>query len=187
MFIGCACLLIANFLTEPPRAIVEHLSRTNETHGTFVQTKTLPAGEKFVSRGNFRIRPGKDFEWRVTDPFDSLFWTDRSKCVYSNEDERVERDLADLPQFSRLADVESGDFSAFFKAFDCLYKEDDPGNGDVVFHVLAKPRESRLSKVLKKVEADGTLRLWTLKATFPDGTVFSIRFDTSSSLTPQEK
>lgn len=176
MFFGCVCLLIANFVAEVPQDIERFLSRTNDTYGAFVQTKTLPTGERFVSKGRFAIRPGKDFEWRVTEPFDAVFWTDREKYVYSNEDERVEKPLSELPFAARFDALEKGDFGDFFKAFDCMYKKDGEAEG-APFHVLAKPADARLKKVLSRVEADGTFPSWTLKATFPDGTVFSVEFD----------
>ena len=177
MLFGFACLLIANFAVEVPQDIARHLARTNETRGAFVQTKILPTGEKFVSEGTFAIRPGRDFEWRVTEPFDSLFWADREKYVYSNEDEFVEKPLSSLPFAARFDALERGDFGDFFKAFDSMYKKDGEGD-EAPFHVLAKPSDARLKKVLSRVEADGTFPSWTLKATFPDGTVFSIKFDT---------
>lgn len=174
MLLGCFGLLIAaaGFMTDMPPLLRERLASTNEVAGTFVQTKRLATGESFVSSGTFRVRPRCDFTWRITEPFDALFWTDRTRYVYSNEDERVERPLDELPAFARFAALEEGDFSDVFKAFDALYKEDPPG----IFHVLAKPREARLKKVLLRVEADGCWADWVLKATFPDGTVFSLAF-----------
>ena len=177
MLIGCAFVLMATFVSQPPPAIEAELARTNETRGVFVQTKKLPSGEEFVSKGEFVIRPGKDFEWRVTEPFDSLFFADREKYIYSNEDECVEKPLDGLPGFSRFIAVEQGDFSDFFRTFDCLYKEDDADEGGA-FHVLAKPKDPKLKRVLSRVEADGTIPSWTIKATFPDGTIFCIKFDT---------
>ena len=171
MFFGCFGVLIAAaFATEVPPLVANRLAATNETHGVFVQTKRLSTSEEFVSRGQWRIRPGVDFEWRITEPFDALFWADREKYIYSNEDERVEKPLDELTGFSRVKGAAEGDYTAFFEVFDALYKEDGEG-----FHVLAKPREQRIAKFLSRVEADGFPSNWLFRATFPDKTTFSIR------------
>ena len=174
MLAMCAAVLAAaGFATEVPGAIRERLLATNETHGAFVQTKRLPDGREFVSRGTYAMRPGRDFVWRTTEPFDTLFRATEKTYVYSNEDECVTRPLSDLKGYSAFAkSLRKGDFSPFFKAFDALYKEDADGT----FHILAKPKDSRLKKLLDRVEADGTVRSWTLCARFPDGTLFSVRF-----------
>lgn len=168
------------FAQEVPPLLKAKLLATNEVSGTFVQTKTAPDGRAFVSRGTYRIRPGVDFAWRTTEPFDALFRADRTTCVYSNEDECVTRPLRDLRGYSHFAAVGAGDFSAFFDAFDARYKE-EPGG---VFHVLAKPSERRLAQVLSRVEADGTVTNWTLRATFPDRTTFAVEFRDDSPQSP---
>lgn len=171
MFIGCACVLAASALiSEAPDLMRDRLASTNETAGVFVQTKRLPDGAEFVSRGTYTIRPGVDFSWRTTDPFDSLFLATQTKYCYSNEDECVTRPLSELRGYSRFAAAGKGDFSAFFKSFDALYKEDPEG----VFHILARPNDPRLAGFLERVDADGTVTNWTLKATFPDGTTFTV-------------
>ena len=170
MLIGCACLLIAaGFMSDVPPALSARLDRTNETAGVFTQTKTMPGGQTFVSRGTFRIRPGRDFEWAVHDPFESCFLTSQDRYVYTNEDERVERELKDLPYFSRLGAVAAGDYSMFFDAFDALYKEEGGR-----FYVKAKPKVRELKAVLRQVEAEGGDGDFSLVATFPDGTTFKI-------------
>lgn len=173
MLVGFACVLIAaaGFATDVPPLVRERLAMTNETHGTFTQTKRLAAGEEFVSRGSWRIRPGVDFEWRITDPFDAVFWADQVKYIYSNEDEMVEKPLEELAGYEHFKNVGNGDFSAFFKAFDALYKEDSDG-----FHVLAKPRDRRLARFLSRVDADGFPSNWLFRATFPDATMFEVKF-----------
>lgn len=172
MFIGCAAFLTlaAAFVTDVPPLVRDRLAATNETHGTFVQTKRLATGEEFVSGGTWRIRPGIDFEWRITEPFDALFWADQTKYIYSNEDEKVEKPLEELTGFEHFRDVENGDFSAFFKAFNALYKENEDG-----FHVLAKPRDARLARFLSRVDADGSPSNWLFRATFPDATTFEVK------------
>ena len=173
--LGCALAGAAGapgFVTEVPARIREKLLATNELAGAFVQTKTTPDGRAFVSKGTYRIRPGVDFAWRTTAPFDSLFFADRQAYVYSNEDECVSKPLRELKGFSHFADVASGDFSRFLEAFDALYKEDADG----VFHVNCRPTERRLAKFLSRVEADGTVSNWVLKATFPDKTTFTVEF-----------
>ena len=189
MFKRCSCVLTAlaalaaatvrageSFATEVPPLVLARLTATNEVRGAFVQTKRLPTGEVFVSRGEYRIRPGRDFEWMVLDPFVALFSADLETYVYSNEDERVEKPLKDLPHVARIMARLSGggepDFGEFFRAFDALYKEEPEG----VFHVLAKPKEPRLARVLSRVEADGTPTNWVLRATFPDRASFEIEF-----------
>lgn len=163
------------FAREVPERVRAKLASTNETTGSFVQTKSLPTGERFVSKGTYRIRPGVDFEWRVVDPFDSLFRADKTSYVYSNEDEVVTKPLSDLPGYSRFAVAEDGDFSGFFAVFDVLYKEDDAKDGGS-FHVLGKPRVPQLAKFLDRFEADGVEEEWTLRARFPDGTAFEVNF-----------
>lgn len=171
MLIGCACILMcsASFVAEVPPLIRERLAQTNETRGVFTQTKLLPGGERFVSSGEWEISPIAGFTWRITRPFDALFHADREKYCYSNEDEFVEKPLSELAGFAELQNVADGDFSVFFKIFDALYLEDDKG-----FHVLAKPKEDRISRFLKRVEADGFATNWLFRASFMDGSSFSI-------------
>ena len=176
----------AGFLRGVPERIRAKLASTNETHGSFVQAKSLPTGERFVSKGTYRIRPGVDFEWRVTDPFDSLFRADKSSYVYSNEDEIVTKPLDELPGYSRFAVAENGDFSGFFSAFDVIYKEDDAKGGGR-FHALGKPRVPQLAKFLERFEADGTEGEWTLRARFPDGTTFEVDFKDDDKETEEKK
>ena len=173
MLVWCAAVLAASsaLVTEVPETVRAMLLPTNETRGAFVQTKRLPDGKAFESRGTFAIRPGSDFEWRTLEPFESVFKATKERYSYSNEDEYVEKPLKDLRGFSRLSDVASGDFSVFFKAFEAMYKEE---NGE--FHVLARPKEPRLAKFLSRVEADGKPGKWTMKATFPDKTTIDIKF-----------
>ena len=170
---GCLAAVAAEpegFVKEVPPLLKAKLLATNAFSGTFVQTKTNPDGQAFVSRGTYRVRPGVDFEWRTTDPFDTLFFADRATYVYSNEDERVEKPLKDLKGFAHFSDVKEGDFAKFLQTFDSLYKEETDGT----FHVLSKPTERHLVRFLSRVEADGTTSNWTLKATFPDRTVFKV-------------
>ena len=173
MLVWCAAVLASTsaIVTEVPENLKTMLLPTNETHGAFVQTKRLPDGKTFESRGVFAIRPGVDFEWRTQEPFESVFRATRERYSYSNEDEYVEKPLKDLRGFSKFAGAASGDFSAFFKAFDAMYKEED---GE--FHVLARPKEPRIAKFLSRVDADGKDGDWTMKATFPDKTTIDIKF-----------
>ncbi len=159
-------------MAEVPQFLADTVAPTNETRGAFVQTRRLADGKELVSRGEFAIRPGVDFVWRTTDPFDALFLATRTCYTYSNEDECVTRPLKDLKGYSRIAPmVEKRDFSAFFKTFDAMYKEEPEG----VFHVLAKPKESRIKKRLERVEADGSPTNWTFRATFPDRSLLELR------------
>lgn len=176
MLFGCLGVLMAAgaFATEVPPLVRDRLTATNETHGVFTQTKRLPTGEAFVSRGTWRIRPGRDFEWRITEPFDAVFWADRTRYVYSNEDEKVEKPLEELNGYEYFKDAQNGDFDDFFKVFDALYKEDGSG-----FHILAKPKDSRISRFLSRVEADGVPTNWLFRATFPDFTSFDIELKSS--------
>lgn len=169
MFLGCAILLMTGFLSEVPPMVAERLNSTNETQGTFVQTKTMPDGRRFKSKGTYRIRPGKDFEWAVHEPFETCFYSTQEKYVYTNEDERVERALKDLPNFARLSEAATGDYQGFFAAFDALYKEEDGK-----FFVKAKPKVKELKRFLSRVDAEGEPQDWELTATFPDGTTFKI-------------
>lgn len=171
MLVGCLGVLIASagFVTEVPPSLAARLAPTGETSGTFVQVKRLPDGKTFESRGSYRIRPGVDFSWRTQEPFDALFLATRTEYVYSNEDEVVTKPLRDLPGFSSFAEAEKGDFSPALKAFDALYKEDSEG-----FHVLAKPKVSRLKRVLERVDVDGDATNMTVRATFPDKTTVTV-------------
>lgn len=164
---------LADFIKEPPEIVRRHFSRTKPFSGCFIQNKTNPDGRSFISHGVWRIDPGHDFEWRITEPFDSLFRADMVKYSYSNEDEVVEKPLDELPYLSSFLgklERESVPYDDFFRAFDTLYKEEENG----VFHLLAKPRDARLAKFLSRVEADGVATNWTLKAVFPDKTTFAI-------------
>ena len=171
MFIGCAGVLIAAFLTEVPEPLRARLAPTNETAGAFVQEKRLASGETFVTKGVYAIRPGVDFTWRTLEPFETVFTTTQSEYVYSNEDEVVRRPLRDLPGFAKFAALPSGDFSGFFDAFDALYKEEPEG----VFHVLAKPKVARLKRALSRIDLDGDPTNLVLRATLVDETLFTVR------------
>lgn len=172
MFLGCIGLLMAGFVTAVPETIAARLNLTNETSGVFTQTKTMPDGRTFKSSGTYRIRPGTDFEWAVHEPFETCFYATTEKYIYTNEDEKVERDLKDMPQFSRFDRVAAGDYAMFFEAFNALYKEEDGR-----FFVKAKPKARELKRFLEKVEAEGTEEKWELLATFPDGTTFKIEVE----------
>ena len=91
--------------------------------------------------------------------------------MYSNEDETVERRLADLPGFSRFNGMIAGDFSAFLKAFDAVHAEE---RGK--FYIRAKPKVSELRRMIKQVDAEGVLTNWTFRAELTDRTVFSVEF-----------
>lgn len=175
MFAGCALVLIANcaFATEVPDLVREKLESTNEVAGVFTQTKKDGRSARvYVTKGEYRVRPGRDFEWRTREPFETVFYATPTEYVYSNEDERVEKKLADLPRSSYFADLGKGDFSIFFRLFDALYKEEGGR-----FFVKAKPKVgSELERVLKRVEAEGDRNRWTLTAVFPDGTEFKLDF-----------
>lgn len=175
MFFRGSCLLVAAFATEVPPLIAEHLASTNETAGSFVQTKTLPSGRRFVSSGTFRIRPGVDFEWAVHDPFETCFYATQERYIYTNEDERVERPLAELPNFARFDQAAAGDYSLFFEVFDALYKEEGGR-----FYVRARPKRAELKDFLKQVDAEGVPGEWSLTATFPDSTTFTIEVKTDA-------
>ncbi len=182
MLVGCLAVLMtasSPFLTDVPEPIRAKLQATNETRGAFVQMKRLSDGTSFTSRGRYRIRPGIDFEWCTTEPFEALFRTTKAEYCYSNEDECVTKPLSELRGFSNFSDAEKGDFSAFFKAFDSLYKEEDG-----VFHVLSKPKDARLGRFLSRVEADGVLTNWTLRVTFPDRTVMELRLTDDGRKSP---
>lgn len=172
MLFGYLGILIATagFVTEVPDSLRARLAPTNEVRGVFVQTKTLPTGEKFVSSGDYLVRPGVDFSWRTTDPFDTLFYATQKEYVYSNEDEVVSKPLKDLPGFAHFADAQAGDFSGYFKAFDSLYKEEEGR-----FFVLSKPKVFKLKKVLERVELEGDSTNLMMKATFPDKTTIEVR------------
>lgn len=173
MFVWNACFLIAaaGFITEVPETIRAMLSPTNETSGTFVQTKTTPEGKAYVTKGEFRIRPGVDFTWKTVHPFETSFCATPTNYVYSNEDESVEKKLEDLPGFSRFEGIGKGDFTMFFKAFDSLYTEEDGK-----FYMRSRPKASDLKRVLSRIDVEGVSTNWTLRAELPDKTVFSIQF-----------
>ena len=81
MLVWCAAVLAASsaLMTEVPENLRAMLMPTNETRGAFVQTKRLPDGTSFESRGTFAIRPGTDFEWRTMEPFESVFRTTKDR------------------------------------------------------------------------------------------------------------
>lgn len=171
MLFGCLGLLIAaSFASEVPPLLEAKLSATNETCGTFVQTK-IDGARSYQTRGTYRIRPGVDFEWVTSEPFETRFYATPTTYVYTNEDERVARLLKDLPGAERFAAISRGDPKVFFDAFDALYKEEDGR-----FFVKAKPKVRDLKRVLERVEAEGTVTNWTLTATFPNGIKFKFDF-----------
>lgn len=174
MLVGCLGILMlaAGFVTEVPPLIAAKLAVTNETRGTFVQTKTDVSGRAYRTTGTYRIRPGVDFEWRTCEPFETRFYATPTNYVYSNEDETVTRRLSELPQADRFAALGTGDVRVFFKAFDALYKEESGR-----FFVKAKPKAKDLQRVLKRIDAEGSATNWTLTATFANGA--SIRLDLS--------
>ncbi len=174
MFVWNACILIAaaGFVTEVPEPIRLKLVSTNETSGTFVQTKTTPDGREYVTRGVYKIRPGVDFTWKTTDPFETCFYATTTNYVYSSEDESISRSLAELPGFSRFDAVGNGDFSPFFRAFDSLYAQKDGK-----FYVRSRPKVADLRRFLSRVDVEGVLTNWTLRAEFSDKTLFSVRLE----------
>lgn len=173
MLVGCLALLMVatGFLVEAPAAIRAKVMATNEVHGTFVQRKTTAEGTAYVTKGTYAIRPGVDFTWKTREPFETTFYATPTNYVYSNEDEAVTKPLSALPGFAKLPAVDRGDFSPFFEAFDALYKEEGGK-----FFLLAKPKVTDLKRALVRVEAEGVLTNWTLRAVFPNQTVFVIDF-----------
>lgn len=171
MCFGSACVLIAaaGFITELPATLRGLLARTNETSGVFVQTKTTAGGKAYVTRGEYRIRPGVDFVWKTLEPFEMCFTATPTNYVYSNEDETVVRPLADLPGYSRFAGIGKGDSAALFGSFDVLYAEEGGK-----FFVRARPKAAELKRVLARVDAEGVTTNWTLRAELSDRTVFTI-------------
>lgn len=171
MLFGCLGLLIAaGFVSDVPPLLESKLSTTNETRGAFVQTK-IDGARTYEMHGTYRIRPGVDFEWATTEPFETRFYATPTNYVYSNEDESVARLLKEMPGSEHFAAISRGDPKLFFEAFDALYKEE---NGR--FFVKAKPKVRDLKRVLERVEAEGTVTNWTLTATFPNGVKFKIDF-----------
>ena len=185
MFLGYAGVLIAaaSLGSSEPVKVTPEFARTNEflrairypdspIAGTFVQRKHLATGEDFVSSGVFSVDPGKTFEWRILEPFDSLFHATKEKYVYSNEDECVEKALSELRGYSQIASVleaeDAGD--ALSDAYEAMYTEEGG-----VSHVLARPRDSRMKRVLSRVEIDGTWSNLVFLATFPDRSTFEIK------------
>ena len=162
-------------VSEVPEALRARLMPTNEVVGTF-ETRKRPGGTGalLVTRGDFRIRPGADFAWRTREPFETLFWTSRERYVYSNEDERVERPLADLPQASRFAALAAGDFSSALKAFEVRYGAEPGGR----FRLAAKPKARELKGRLETVDAEGDPTNLTVRAIFPDRTEFEVELRT---------
>lgn len=173
MFVGCLAVLIAatGFLTEVPPRLKAKLTATNAVNGAFVQRKLTPEGREYVMKGTYAIRPGVDFTWRTQEPFATTFYATPTNYVYSNEDETVMRPLAELPGFGDFAVFARGDFSRFFTLFDALYQEDGEK-----FFLRAKPKVTDLKRVLRQLDAEGTLTNWTLKAEFPDRTRFTLEF-----------
>lgn len=172
MLFGSVGLLIAaagGFLTEIPPALQARLAPTNETAGSFVQVKRLASGETFVTKGDYLVRPGKDFTWRTVEPFGTLFRTTRTEYVYSNEDEVVTRPLKGLPGFSRFAAATTGDFSAFLDAFDAVYSERDGR-----FSLMGTPKDPRLKGLLVRLDAEGDATNLTFKAELSDRTTFTL-------------
>ena len=174
MFIGLISLLIASsgFITETPPLIREHLTSTNELKGVFTQTKMMD-GKKYVTTGEYHLRPGVDFTWKTQEPFETLFYATPTNYVYKNEDESVSRRLEDLPGIERFGAVMRGDFSGFFQAFDALYREEQGK-----FYLKAKPRLKELAELLERVEAEGTVSNWVLNIVFPTKTSFTLELKT---------
>jgi len=171
MRIGYSCVLIAalsGFITDIPPPLKARFASTNAVDGTFVQTKTTADGAKYLTKGTYEIRPGTSFTWRTVDPFETCFFATPTNYVYSNEDESVTKRISDMPGHSRFDGLVRGDFSAFFKAFDALYAEEGGR-----FYVRAKPKVSELKRHLRRVDIEGVVTNWTLRAELQDGTVFS--------------
>lgn len=179
MLFGCSGLLIAAaaFITEIPPQVRSALVCSEDTSGVFVQEKRMCGKDgvlsekKFTTEGRYRIRPGVDFVWETEKPFKSRFYATTEKYVYSNEDETVERMLADLHVPIDAAALAKGDFSVFFEMFDVLYKEE---NGR--FFLKAKPKPARLKSVLVWVEAEGVKGDWKLSVRFASGDEMRVKF-----------
>jgi dienelactone hydrolase len=166
-------LAAGSLITEVPKPIAAKLLSAEPLAGEFVQTKTVRSAsrsEVFRTKGEYRIIPGKEFSWKTIEPFETLFVATRERYTYSNEDESVTRELADLPQMFDFGRLAKGDLDFFFEVFEARYLE---SNGR--FRIEAKPKPRDLAKVLEKVEVEGTLSEWSLKAIFPNST--EIRID----------
>lgn len=163
MLFGClgVLMLAAGFISEMPENLRLKLEPTNEVSGVFTTQKRTPAGKTFETKGTYRLRPGRDFEWRTNEPFDSLFISTPEKYIYSNEDEVVERALDDLPGSDRFAALAQFGSNGFLKVFDALYKEE---SGKC--YLKAKPKQSDLKRFLERIEAEGAGKDWQFKATF---------------------
>ncbi len=183
MFIGCLAVLMTagGFLTEMPPSLEARLSATNEVKGTFIQTKRFPNDRALVSKGTFHRTADGRFEWRTCEPFETVFWADQVKYCYSNEDECVEKPLKELPGYGRFMTAAKGDYSAFFAAFDALYREEAH-----TFHLLAKPKDPRLKRRLSRIELDGTVTNLLFRATFPDKTRIEIQLNDAPTPCPKE-
>ena len=184
MLIGCAAVLIAAAvspaepvpLAEVPPLIASRLASTNEVRGVFAMEKFVPdatGGRTFRSRGEYRIRPGRDFTWRTLEPFETTFTATPTNYVYANEDETVTRRLRDLPGVPAFADVAKGDYSAFFRCFDALYREEPDGR----FFLKARPKVRDLARRLARIDVEGVSTNWTLRAEFPGRTAITVRFE----------
>ena len=158
-------------IREVPSALVAKFAPTNEVSGAFVQRKTVQEDGKetvYVTKGTYRLRPGKDFTWRTVEPFETCFYATPTNYVYSNEDERVSRPLRELPGYSHFAPVFQGDFSVALKAFKALYAEQDGRH-----YLRARPDSSRLAKHLERIDLEGAGKRWKAVATLPN----RIRFE----------
>ena len=172
MFVWNACLLIAaTFVSEVPAPLKEVLLPTNEVSGVFTQTKTTAEGRSYVTKGEYRVRPGVDFTWRTLEPFETCFTATPTNYVYSNEDETVSRPLSDLPGFSRFDGLGKGDFSSFFEAFDAMYAEEGGKT-----YVRAKPKVRELKRHLDRVDVEGAGTNWTFRAELANGVRFTVVF-----------
>ena len=107
MLLWNTCLLIAAVTSS-------WLLPTNEVSGVFTQTRTADSRE-YVSHGTYHLIPGKSFEWVTHDPFETYFFSDRVKYIYTNEDEVVEKKLEDLPMGSMFVGKTDEELIAMFE------------------------------------------------------------------------
>ena len=158
-------------IREVPPALVAKFAPTNEVSGTFVQRKIVRENGKetvYVTKGTYRLRPGKDFTWRTKEPFETCFYATPTNYVYSNEDETTGKPLRDLPGFSHFESVFKGDFSVALKAFRANYAEQGGRH-----YLRAKPDNFRLSRHLERIDLEGAGKRWKAVATLAN----QIRFE----------
>lgn len=150
-------------LPEPLRAIQQRHARAEVLQLDFRQRKWLPELQQpLASSGRLTIVPDLGLEWRVTEPFPSVWRVSDDGRVIEGPESRASRIIGDL-----LIALLSMDVASLESTFDLYWSRQPSG-----WWLGLRPRDERLRRVIESiaVAGDETLRKVEVHATGGDRT-----------------